>query len=109
MEARIHPSELRTYRLSHRMLGPCCLCPLVDQNGPDFVESAMYVVSTGALSGEYVASCALRNCDYFGKLLESPLNGKLLLKTIKSKCSWSASTTRLAYLLDAIPVEVRRF
>jgi len=35
------------------MLGPCCLCPLVDQNGPDFVEAAIYVVSTGALSGEY--------------------------------------------------------
>jgi hypothetical protein len=83
MEARVHPSDLRSYRLSHRMLGPCCLCPLVDQSGPDFVEAAMYVVvSTGALSGEYVASCALRKCSYFGKSLELPVNGKLLLMSI---------------------------
>jgi hypothetical protein len=83
MEARaIHPSDLRSHRLSHRMLGPCCLCPLVDQNGPDFVEAAIYIPSTGALSGEYVASCALRKCSYFGKSLEFPVNGKLLLMFI---------------------------
>jgi hypothetical protein len=64
------------------MLGPCCLCPLVDQNGPDFVEAAIYVVSTGALSGEYVASCALEKCGYFGRSFELPVNGKLPLTSI---------------------------
>jgi hypothetical protein len=107
MEAPVHPSDLRSYRLSHRMLGPCCLCPLVDKSGPDFMEAAIYVVvSTGALSGEYVASCALGKCSYFGKSLELPVNGKLA-DVHQSKCSWSASTTKSAYLLNAIPVEVR--
>jgi hypothetical protein len=72
MEARVPPSDLRNYRLSHCMLGPCCLCPLADQNGPDFVEAAIY--PSGALSGEYVASCASEKCGYFGKSLELPLN-----------------------------------
>jgi hypothetical protein len=64
------------------MLGPCCLCPLVDQNGPDFVEAAIYVVSTGALSGEYVTSCALERCDYFGKSLKLSVKGKFPLTRI---------------------------
>ena len=68
-EARIEPSELRGHRMSHQMLGPCCLCPLAYPRGPDFSESAIYVVSGhGSLSGEYVASCARGRCDYFGTL-----------------------------------------
>ena len=49
------------------MLGLCCLCPLAYPNGPGFVEAAMYMVPTGHLMGEYVASCATGGCDYFGK------------------------------------------
>jgi hypothetical protein len=74
MEARVPPSDLCNYRSSHRMLGPCCLCPLADQHGPDFVEAAIYVVPRGMLSGEYVASCASEKCSYFGKSLELPVN-----------------------------------
>ena len=107
-EARVHPSELRNHRLSHRVLGPCCLCPLADQYAPDFMEAAIYVVSTGTLSGEYVASCARSKCDYFGKPFELLVNEKQLLMSI-NKFSWSASTTKSVYLLDTIPVEVCRF
>jgi hypothetical protein len=46
------------------------------------VEAAIYVVSTGALSGEYVASCALRKCAYFGKSWKFPVNGIFLLMSI---------------------------
>jgi hypothetical protein len=54
----IRPSELRNHCLLHCMLGPCCLCPLAYQSGPDFVEAAIY--SMGTLSEEYVASCTRR-------------------------------------------------
>jgi hypothetical protein len=65
---RVSPSELQNHRVSHHMLGPCCLCPLVDQYKPDFVEAAIYVAGTGTFAGEYVASCAQDQCGYFGKL-----------------------------------------
>jgi hypothetical protein len=66
---RVRPSELRDYRESHRLLGPCCLCPMIDGNGPDYVESAIYEVSLGLFRGEYVASCARERCGYVGKSL----------------------------------------
>lgn len=68
-QARIKPSDLEAYRQSHRMLGPCCLCPMKDGGQPDFVEAAMYMVTAGSLSGEYIASCAQNHCGYFGELL----------------------------------------
>lgn len=65
---RIPPSELPAYRESHRILGPCCLCPLANPDAPDFVESAIYEATTGEHRGEWVASCASETCDYFGEL-----------------------------------------
>lgn len=59
---------MRDYRSTHRMLGPCCLCPLIYPNGPDFVESAMYFATTGSHAGLYVASCAKNKCGYLGEL-----------------------------------------
>lgn len=50
------------------MLGPCCLCPLADQNMPDFVESAIFRATDGRFAGEYIAACASeRGCGYLGK------------------------------------------
>jgi hypothetical protein len=66
---RVSPSDLRFHRLSHAMLGPCCLCPLLKNSGEDFVESAIYMVGHGLYAGEYVASCANGECGYFGKCL----------------------------------------
>jgi hypothetical protein len=66
--ARVRPSDLQDYRVSHRLLGPCCLCPMTDPNQPDFVEAAIYVVTAGPFSGQYVASCARDQCGYFGEL-----------------------------------------
>jgi hypothetical protein len=64
---RVHPSELRAYRMSHRMLGPCCLCPLFDATNPDYVEAPMYMKPKGPHAGHYVASCVEDRCGYFGK------------------------------------------
>jgi hypothetical protein len=105
-EARIPPSELRSYRCSHCMLGPCCLCPLRDPNAPDYVEAAIYRVRSSTLSesGEYVASCARDKCGYFGKSLELLVSRKTRLTF--NKFLWSASTVKLVYQLKTILVEV---
>jgi hypothetical protein len=49
------------------MLGPCCLCPLVGRDRPDFTEAAIYRATQGQPLGEYVAGCARNACGYFGK------------------------------------------
>ena len=66
-EERIRPSELQDHRVTHRVLGPCCLCPMVHASQPDFVEAAIYVLPVGPFSGQYVASCAQDRCGYFGE------------------------------------------
>jgi hypothetical protein len=65
---RVPPSDLRLHRLSHEVLGPCCLCPL-DRNKEEFVESAISMVARGRYAGEYVATCAKDECNYFGEIL----------------------------------------
>lgn len=66
--SHIVPSELSSYRNSHRMLGPCCLCPLADQYPPDVVESAIYQKSDDPHSGEWVVTCSWNKCGYMGQL-----------------------------------------
>ena len=65
LEARIPPSEMQTHRISHRMLGPCCLCPLMDATKPNFVEAAVYMATDGEEAGQFVARCANDECGYF--------------------------------------------
>ena len=67
--SRVVLSELQNYCTSHRMLGPCCLCPMIDVDQPDFVEAAMYMPSSGPFAGQYIAMCARDRCEYFGKLM----------------------------------------
>jgi hypothetical protein len=50
------------------MLGPCCLCPMQDDNAPDFVEAAIYPATAGPFSGQYIIGCAQDKCGYLGKL-----------------------------------------
>ena len=59
---------MQEYRISHRMLGPCCLCPMVDTRKPSFVEAAIYMASDGEHAGQFVATCAKNECGYFGAL-----------------------------------------
>jgi len=42
---------------------------MMDENQPDFVEAAIYVLSVAGtpFTGEYVASCVRNQCQYFGK------------------------------------------
>jgi hypothetical protein len=68
---------MEEYRTTHQMLGPCCFCPLVDVIGPDFVESAIHIVTMGPFVGEYAAMCACEKCGYFGesvKLSDHPVS-----------------------------------
>ena len=64
---RKHPDMFRALRETTRMLGPCCLCPLLDKNGPDYVKAMMYMATVGPYTGQYVISCASDKCGYFGK------------------------------------------
>lgn len=67
-EACVPPCAMQQHRMSHQMLGPCCLCPMLDVNLPDFVEAAIYEVPAGErYAGQWVASCARDRCGYFGK------------------------------------------
>jgi len=65
VEARIPPSEMQIHRISHRMVGPCCLCPLMDVTKPNFVEAAMDMATDGEEAGQFVARCAKDECGYF--------------------------------------------
>jgi hypothetical protein len=67
--ARVVPSDLLWHRVTHRLLAPCCFCPLLDPSEPDVVETAIFRVAAGQHSGEYVAACAQNRCDYVGKPL----------------------------------------
>ena len=65
---RLPPDEsLHRHCSKHRMLGPCCLCPLMYPDGPDFVKAAMYFATVGPHAGQYVAGCTEDKCGYIGK------------------------------------------
>jgi hypothetical protein len=64
---RVTPSDLRDHRLSHKFLGPCCMCPLLTEGGSTFKEAAIFAMPSGCFVGEYVAECADGKCGYFGK------------------------------------------
>lgn len=66
-DRRAHPSEIRNIRTLYQVLGPCCNCPLKDEQAPDFVEAAVYMPSSGPYAGQYVAACAKDNCGYLGE------------------------------------------
>jgi hypothetical protein len=68
----VSPSDFETYRLSHDIQGPSCLCPFEKKDMGDFVESAIYMVGHGRYTGEYVAACAEDHCGYFGKPFGQP-------------------------------------
>ena len=67
---RVTPSDLGSHRLSHAVLGPCCICPLRLNAIDDFTESAIFVIGKGTFAGEYVAACARNECGYFGRHLQ---------------------------------------
>jgi hypothetical protein len=62
----VPPSELCSHRLSHNVQGPCCPCPLQNNVDKFFMESTICMVHHGRYAGEYVATCAKDECDYFG-------------------------------------------
>src|ERR1700683_611051 len=67
LDTRVEPHALQDHRISHRMLGPCCLCPKLDIMKPDFIEAAIYKASEGECEGQYVAGCAKNECGYIGE------------------------------------------
>jgi hypothetical protein len=64
---RITPSDLAAHRLSHRFLGPCCICPAMIEAVATFTEAAFVMTILGRRSGQYVARCANGTCKYFGQ------------------------------------------
>ena len=66
-DSRIKPSDLREHRQTHCILAPCCLCPLLEAGLPNFVESVIYLPTSGPWAGLYVAACARERCAYIGK------------------------------------------
>jgi hypothetical protein len=69
---RVPPSELCSHRLSHRFLGPCCLCPVTMEGEITFTEAAIFMATSGHCTGHYIARCARGNCGYFGKPYSYP-------------------------------------
>lgn len=72
------------------MLGPCCLCPLINPTGPDFVEAAIYVATSGTYAGEYVTSCAKDACGYLGEFRCLPAVERLVPDLVMLIASISA-------------------
>ncbi|KAG5650018.1 hypothetical protein H0H81_001055 [Sphagnurus paluster] len=83
--ARVPPSELNATFKTHNLRGPGCLCASQDPNPAAFTESAVFCVSTGRLSGEYVAACANHSCGYFSMSF-SWIN---LFESTKNSCTHS--------------------
>ena len=59
--------------------------------GLDFVEAAIYLVTSGAYAGEYVASCATDNCGYLGEFCCLPTMGLLVLDPVVLNTSVSTN------------------
>ncbi|KAK7016540.1 hypothetical protein R3P38DRAFT_3184960 [Favolaschia claudopus] len=62
---RIPPSDLAEYRRTRIFHNPRCLCSLHELDSAHFVESVIFLVTSGALAGEYVAGCAEGVCKYW--------------------------------------------
>ncbi|KAG6818896.1 hypothetical protein H0H93_000514 [Arthromyces matolae] len=62
---RVPPSELQDTFQKYDVRGPGCLCSLQDTNPHAFTEAAIFFVTSGRLRGEYVATCANRQCKYW--------------------------------------------
>jgi hypothetical protein len=66
----VAPDALRSYRETHKFLGPGCLCPLLGtERGIErgrFVEAAIHIPVSGHYAGEYVAECVGSQCGYMG-------------------------------------------
>jgi hypothetical protein len=64
---RVTPSDLAAHRLTHRFLGPCCICPAIIEGGTAFTEAAFVMTLSGRRFGQYVARCANGTCKYFSE------------------------------------------
>ena len=66
-DIRVPPCMLQDHWISHCMVGPCCLCLMMDTAKPDYIEAAIYIIADGEQAGRYVATCAKNECGYAGK------------------------------------------
>ncbi|KAJ7122724.1 hypothetical protein C8R46DRAFT_1148235, partial [Mycena filopes] len=62
---RVVPSDLRAHRITHDFKFPNCLCSVHELDPEHSVECAVFMCTTGRLSGEYVGACAQNVCKYF--------------------------------------------
>jgi hypothetical protein len=66
----ITPTDLNKHCFMHKLLAPCCLCPLKYCGQCTFTEVAIMIEMYGRHHGEYIARCACNSCGYHGKLLQ---------------------------------------
>ena len=53
---------------SNEFLGPGCFCSVfVPRDQAVFTEAAIFILTSGPFSGEYVAQCAKGECGYLGQ------------------------------------------
>ena len=97
MEEWIRPEDLVAYWVLHKMLGLCCLCPLVDLNAPDFVESAMYRATDSEFLGQFVATCADNRCSYIGVSFQWLVPLYTSWNILHQQCNWENSTRSKAF------------
>jgi hypothetical protein len=71
---RLTPSELNDHRITNDFLGPGCLCASQDPDPTAFSEAAIFQVTSGRLSGEWVAACAQHKCKYFRAYIQFSLS-----------------------------------
>jgi hypothetical protein len=75
---RVSPSELSDHRQSHRFFGPACICPAIApasrNGGTGFIETAIFVATSGPYVGQYIAACARGRCGYLGELISESLS-----------------------------------
>ncbi|KAF7327181.1 hypothetical protein MKEN_00295200 [Mycena kentingensis (nom. inval.)] len=70
---RVAPDQLPRWRLIREMSNPTCLCSLIDPDIYTNCEMVVFLVTTGNLTGQWVAACARSRCKLF-ILLERMFN-----------------------------------
>ena len=64
---------------------------LINPMGPDFVEATIYLATSGAYAGEYVASCTTDNCSSLGEFRCLSTVGLLVLDPVVLNMSVSTN------------------
>ena len=51
----------------HAFLGPCCFCVCLELDDTSYMESVIFLVTSGPYAGKYIAACVEGQCQYWSK------------------------------------------